>query len=145
MRSERSYQPLTPRFHPLIHKLQFLYKKIYNRFIPVSYTHLDVYKRQTLGHPLSACVGFLCKSAIKVLSFSSLLSHTFLEDVYKRQTPSASRIYITAINGTSFSVTWPIRLIPPSRISAIRAASTIPVSYTHLDVYKRQSIYSPFL
>lgn len=33
----------------------------------------------TLGHPLSACVGFLCKSAIKVLSFSSLLSHTFLE------------------------------------------------------------------
>ena len=30
MRSERSYQPLTPRFHPLIHKLQFLYKKIYN-------------------------------------------------------------------------------------------------------------------
>ena len=27
MRSERSYQPLTPRFHPLIHKLQFLYKK----------------------------------------------------------------------------------------------------------------------
>ena len=41
-------------------------------------------------------------------------------------TPSASRIYITAINGTSFSVTWPIRLIPPSKISAIRAASTIP-------------------
>lgn len=33
----------------------------------------------TLGHPLSACVGFLCKSAIKVLSFSLLLSHTFLE------------------------------------------------------------------
>lgn len=33
----------------------------------------------TLGYPLSACVGFLCKSAIKVLSFSSLLSHTFLE------------------------------------------------------------------
>ena len=33
----------------------------------------------TLGHPLSACVGFLCESAIKVLSFSSLLSHTFLE------------------------------------------------------------------
>lgn len=33
----------------------------------------------TLGHPLSACVGFLCGSAIKVLSFSSLLSHTFLE------------------------------------------------------------------
>ena len=28
---------------------------------------------------LSACVGFLCKSAIKVLSFSSLLSHTVLE------------------------------------------------------------------
>ena len=33
MSSDRSYQPLTPRFHPLIHKLQFLYKKIYNRFI----------------------------------------------------------------------------------------------------------------
>ena len=42
-------------------------------------------------------------------------------------TPSASKIYMIAINGTSFSVTCPIRLIPPSRINAISPASTIPI------------------
>ena len=44
MRSERSYQPLTPRFHPLIHKLQFLYKKIYNRYFSRSYFAFVGYK-----------------------------------------------------------------------------------------------------
>ena len=52
----------------------------YNRrFLSVSSQWFQSHVPPTLGHPLSACVGFLCKSAIKVLSFSSLLSHTFLE------------------------------------------------------------------
>ena len=47
--------------------------------------------------------------------------------IFSKTTPSASTMYITAINGTSFSVTCPIRLMPPSRISAISPASTIPM------------------
>ena len=42
-------------------------------------------------------------------------------------TPNPSRIYIPAIKGTSFSVTAPILLIPPSKIIKIRIVIIIPI------------------
>ena len=89
---------------------------------PVSYTHLDVYKRQALssiinfflstqgqisavGTIISAGYGFLCGAYMPISSFSNGLQKiiSFLPGTY----------------GTS------------------------PVSYTHLDVYKRQSVDFP--
>ncbi len=53
----------------------------YNRRVSLPYLAngsillLQSHVPPTLGHPLSACVGFLCKSAIKVLSFVAFISY----------------------------------------------------------------------
>ena len=46
--------------------------------------------------------------------------------ICKITTPIARITYKAAINGTSFSETWPIRWIPPSNTMATKAAMKIP-------------------
>ena len=104
-----------------------------NRDGSVSYTHLDVYKRQTLY--ISAATGQglpeLANAIEEILrNQKSYIRHTFASvsythlDVYKRQlTPRAMHSGQT-------------RHLP----AMIQKA--IPVSDTHLDVYKRQDYIS---
>ena len=88
--------------------LQFLQPQNITNIIPVSYTHLDVYKRQMLGH-----LGFTAltsggnaeeqaKISTKMQELQSYIDRFYLFDYDEENVESA-------------------------------------VSYTHLDVYKRQS------
>ena len=82
-----------------------------SRVKPVSYTHLDVYKRQChylLGYDVNA----------SLLTASMFATHTLV--AY----PIVSRMGVAR-----------------NQAVAITVGGTIPVSYTHLDVYKRQKIY----
>ena len=71
--------------------------------VPVSYTHLDVYKRQ-----VSEIVGYI------VYIFTEKPGETFF----------GWRLYAFGLAGIIMAV--------------LLMRSRIPVSYTHLDVYKRQ-------
>ena len=72
----------------------------------VSYTHLDVYKRQELNHELIKFFSLgITKSNSTFLYFDNEISYTHLYSLHF---------------STAFSM------------------SISPVSYTHLDVYKRQ-------
>ena len=50
-----------------------------------------------------------------------------------KTTPTARTIYNSAIKGTSFSVTFPIRFTPPNKMSATSAAMTIPMIKLEVD------------
>ena len=76
---------------------------------PVSYTHLDVYKRQTHGSVFRV----FFKHSLKVW-------HIFVNQIFQRN------------NNSLFCITKQIIIVH----SCIK-----PVSYTHLDVYKRQLLY----
>ena len=82
---------------------------------PVSYTHLDVYKRQRR----------LCLQA----------THRFR----RKLASSASRLVRPwSTSCTSAPTTCPAASRPPRLPEAQESTWTTPVSYTHLDVYKRQ-------
>ena len=104
---------------------------------PVSYTHLDVYKRQIIGIPPSSnnpCIvpssPFLPCNIGKAASICIFITSPFLKttipvsythlDVYKRQQEHKSFFLKQRV--------YPRPLYP--------------VSYTHLDVYKRQSLFN---
>ena len=88
--------------------------------MPVSYTHLDVYKRQTLGGNLARN----SPNASSLLSLSEVLSlMAFMNRIADNNTPTS-----TATVKSAKIVRKKVR------------DKTIPVSYTHLDVYKRQIV-----
>ncbi|WP_459447960.1 hypothetical protein [Erwinia amylovora] len=77
----------------------------------VSYTHLDVYKRQPVYSQI------MSNDEYSGLATTSAVSYTHL-DVYKRQP-----VYSQIMSNDEYS----------------GLATTSAVSYTHLDVYKRQA------
>ena len=81
----------------------------------VSYTHLDVYKRQ--GESFAS----LTKRALNELG-----------SIFE-ENPDNSNILIISHGGLIVSLLVYWLKMPPEKWSSI-----IPVSYTHLDVYKRQ-------
>ena len=86
---------------------------------PVSYTHLDVYKRQPLARYLAGPnVRRECPAAAE-------LAAAFRIEVARRQRRSDGTV---SLAGARFEV--------PARY---RHLTVVPVSYTHLDVYKRQA------
>ena len=104
--------------------------------IPVSYTHLDVYKRQTLG-----CEGELydfLKSVEKELTTAFIVSAVEIVN-----TPSGDfagdveglKVTISKADGEKCERCW--------TFSNTVGQDIEPVSYTHLDVYKRQDICRP--
>ena len=96
---------------------------------PVSYTHLDVYKRQVLvallagvlfvGSWLFALAAFLC------------LSLALYEELTALSRGGHYPVWWTSFAGLAISV--PLMMFYSSLVII-----PIPVSYTHLDVYKRQ-------
>ena len=100
---------------------------------PVSYTHLDVYKRQ----------GVYFKEIVKAPGALAILGYTsfmitmaigrFLSDVLVRKFGSRNVILTSGF------------VISIGLYCAVLFPYLIPVSYTHLDVYKRQIRYYPYL
>ena len=90
---------------------------------PVSYTHLDVYKRQPVGRPVLVDFGL-----VKLWNPDNPTTHTMMRGV---GTPGYAppEQYGFAAGHTDAS----------SDIYSVGATLYYaPVSYTHLDVYKRQ-------
>ena len=103
---------------------------------PVSYTHLDVYKRQ----PLIYRIPELCTihTPKRKISLSTIMC--MQRDVYKRQGTMCQIFYAIAqkklmqkIVSCSYQQ-WNISLVMRMKIQWNHTT----VSYTHLDVYKRQ-------
>ena len=92
----------------------------------VSYTHLDVYKRQIRGS-LAAIA-----EVTQELGIRACLCYE-VSDVYKRQ------VYISG-DGVTVAVPAPAEGLSEAAVARITEAVTTgtAVSYTHLDVYKRQ-------
>ena len=95
----------------------------------VSYTHLDVYKRQTI-----------------INDYGKFALHLLPSGVFYQHTTSIIG------NGVALNIPYLVqeiearveRGVPKPRILVSdRAQILMPVSYTHLDVYKRQVIMSP--
>ena len=96
----------------------------------VSYTHLDVYKRQTLDYMDYAYY----------LKFQQIIS--------KMQGEGKSFLYVTSKFEDIFKLSDRISFLSKGRISGTYLAEEVKkdptktaVSYTHLDVYKRQAIF----
>ena len=90
---------------------------------PVSYTHLDVYKRQVLAEYKAKGD----QAAIKAL----------VDRV--AGTLTAFLLVLTAV--AVLAAPWVMRVFAPgfsADSEQARLATEMPVSYTHLDVYKRQ-------
>ena len=87
---------------------------------PVSYTHLDVYKRQPTSFALPKSRISQAKSSAgpEVSLSTSITVDTFMLSASDVKVSMASPFLSTAV-----------------------ASAFVPVSYTHLDVYKRQNIY----
>ena len=86
----------------------------------VSYTHLDVYKRQVW--PLREVINSLTRNEKGFFQPSTL---PYLRDVYDHTVN-----FIESLESIRDSL---------SGMMDIYMASVSPVSYTHLDVYKRQA------
>ena len=95
-------------------------------FIAVSYTHLDVYKRQ-----VHTCEGWvrwgIDPSSVYGYSDSDDAHHTFFE----------CQRWVLERRGLELE----IGPMTPDNIIGVMLNSKEPVSYTHLDVYKRQVHY----
>ena len=72
-------------------------------------------------------------------SGDSASCQAFLRDVYKRQALSRSKAdWIVGINGTRLFTTLYHKKLVVGRAQTPTLAMPVSVSYTHLDVYKRQ-------
>ena len=116
--------------------------------IPVSYTHLDVYKRQAQGGSINGCYvsgEVKGKSAVSgILGSTHSASYpTSVTDCYARVslTKTGTTKDIAGISGWNESTSIEITNCYSACIGEVRPIagwSDGAVSYTHLDVYKRQ-------
>ena len=109
----------------------------------VSYTHLDVYKRQKIWRVL---LTFLFKTLVSVTKVPlSKALRTVINNLFKSgglEIKSNAPFLLASIAVST--VPCPEIIIKGRsgfRMSAFSSTS-IPVSYTHLDVYKRQVLYT---
>ena len=103
-------------------------------FRPVSYTHLDVYKRQLLGRLADVKpTKILILNKIDLIARDALL---LLTKIANEKAKFDSTFMISALKGDGVAdlKSWLAERMPPS---------PWPVSYTHLDVYKRQIRHRP--
>ena len=139
--------------------------------VPVSYTHLDVYKRQVF-FSFGIDTHIKLKEFVDRVSFDTFLATPFLignNQHTKLFTPVTqvvdadwfvalflSLIHISgnlenpeelALNlmNSSSELSLAIKAIREAlKVVEARGVNLKPVSYTHLDVYKRQSLYISF-
>ena len=123
--------------------------------LPVSYTHLDVYKRQALGMVLILLLivnwslgiytrhgqslevpsvkGKSMQQAIDILDDANL-EYKILDSAFMADMPPSSVLEQTPRAGTKVKQGRTIYLT----VNSFNAPTVEAVSYTHLDVYKRQ-------
>ena len=104
---------------------------------PVSYTHLDVYKRQDEAHiPIRVIHGIsFLEPILAALNLSSLSGVVIVDALAltKKQTPGfapSTPALITQFHSS--------KALEDVKRVLMTAYPGDPVSYTHLDVYKRQ-------
>ena len=98
--------------------------------MPVSYTHLDVYKRQGVEYPDEEIVDEgTCPIDPEPGDCGGGVDYGGCEDPVIDE---GSHINITLRNGAFWDVTG------DSTLTTLDNDSFVTVSYTHLDVYKRQ-------
>ena len=103
--------------------------------LAVSYTHLDVYKRQLIPCPEAGCSLAESCDARDFAAFKARYpGHTVVS--YVNTTVGVKAL--TDICCTSSNALKVVESIPADR-PVIFAPDRNPVSYTHLDVYKRQN------
>ena len=112
-----------------------IYLKNQGYTVPVSYTHLDVYKRQ--GHSRGPAPARPLQGGSRdTLRWGTPVSYTHL-DVYKRQV-HRQLLEIHKVQLVHFVQHGDI--LQKLYLMALQhSLDLIPVSYTHLDVYKRQA------
>ena len=110
-------------------------------YVPVSYTHLDVYKRQAYKSDYKACTGKYCGLNDKRATFFIFSCHktpSYSEGIF----PSYPCILIFLLSPgsrTFFLILMLVGVTSTYSSSEINSRDcSKPVSYTHLDVYKRQ-------
>ena len=108
----------------------------------VSYTHLDVYKRQTLGHAdgvifLIVFAGYIftmVRSAMKARAAGQKVEIEGVEECDNMKELSYGKsILFLIVGAAAIAFGGDLTVDTASRIA-------IAVSYTHLDVYKRQMV-----
>ena len=102
----------------------------------VSYTHLDVYKRQSHGCDRIVTLPYSFPNATQwairhgvdysPIKIDSLSWEKGLESMYEIESFDGAVVYIDYPNN------------PSGNSQSLLVSGLIPVSYTHLDVYKRQ-------
>ena len=92
---------------------------------PVSYTHLDVYKRQVRD--------YLIDRVLNEIPYCRLNGHR------TDRLPNNANFSFQFVEGESLLIKLDMKGICGSSGSACTSGSLDPVSYTHLDVYKRQT------
>ena len=114
------------------------------RAIPVSYTHLDVYKRQELHLTPSEykLLCLLCKNVGKVLT------HTFItQQIWGRSWENdvaSLRVFMATLRKKLEKEPGSPQYIQTHIGVGYRMMKVESVSYTHLDVYKRQPFKSGY-
>ena len=105
-------------------------QKAYLVLLTVSYTHLDVYKRQVLIIILSSLVlGMFSQESTKPILLRSSLSLQLINTI--------SRIRFK--NNNNFKLQLKYKFVIKTKLNPLMRTHTVrAVSYTHLDVYKRQ-------
>ena len=95
---------------------------------PVSYTHLDVYKRQKKYHPI------IVEKAKNNIQIAIKISPNFPYKVENANWLSSAPVFP--------DVLAPVVMITRAvRFRITNVSMNTPVSYTHLDVYKRQVLF----
>ena len=114
----------------------------------VSYTHLDVYKRQVLGSPWVGLEYF--RRFLSSPDFMNYLMNTLKLSIYGLlwgfPVPIILALLLNRIRKTGIKKKVQLLIYMPNFISVIVLCGMVrlllspvgPVSYTHLDVYKRQ-------
>ena len=105
--------------------------------IAVSYTHLDVYKRQAFGDDTVKAandLGYICyKWDVDTIDWMDKDNpDKIIQRIQKKDIKDGSIVLMHPTKATSICL--------DEIISIIRTRGYVPVSYTHLDVYKRQVI-----
>ena len=136
---------------------------VLNCQVPVSYTHLDVYKRQVQGHIVLVLLFFYIAYHNTSPSYVLLIIWTqntqvIIEvvNVVDYNNPQLNTWHIllihclVTVSKRPFHINWTIsKTKRKSHQSTLHfldnsVQSAIPVSYTHLDVYKRQAAHCMF-
>ena len=96
---------------------------------PVSYTHLDVYKRQVECGDIRLNGSVTCARLAAAIPIPSSLTSSTLPSMTRTRIDERACAWRNALS---------MRLAIAARAVASLAATRTSVSYTHLDVYKRQ-------